>query len=158
MEWLFVFVLAVLVWGFYRGYTGSSGARRWASGVRQGSSIVEKIKGPGFYEIDVVGESHYQRALERICGGRTEDGAQEQVEASLLLEDDNPHDNMAVRIDIEGHTVGYLSRDVAREYRKWLIDMGMHKVTAKCDARIVGGWDRGGRDRGHFGVQLDLPL
>lgn len=54
-------------------------------------------------------------------------------------------------------TVGYLSRKNAREYRKRLKKAGYQGITATCFAIIVGGWDRGGGDRGHFGVKLDLP-
>src|SRR5690606_10952807 len=114
--------------------------------------------GPGTYEFDIVGESQYQGALESICGGRTEDGAELQTQAVLLLEDSNPHDNMAVRVDIQGQTVGYLSRKDARSYRKQLKQLGHSNITCSCNAMIVGGWQRSRSDRGHFGVKLDLPV
>lgn len=41
----------------------------------------------------------------------------ETVEAQLVLDDDNPYDPKAVRIDIRGETVGHLSRELARDYR-----------------------------------------
>jgi hypothetical protein len=127
--------------------------RRFAPAPR----AVGTIDGPDTYSVDVVGESHYQDALERICGGRSEEGADEVVRATLVFEDNNPHDNQAVRVDINGMTVGYLSRQNAREYRKQLKKAGHPGVVATCPAKIVGGWDRGQRDRGHFGVRLDLP-
>jgi hypothetical protein len=49
-------------------------------------------------------------------GGKSEDGHDHQCTAHLILEDDNPHDNQAVRVDISGYTVGYLSRKNARAY------------------------------------------
>jgi hypothetical protein len=113
--------------------------------------------GPGLYAVDIVGESRYQEALELICGGRVEKGAWLRTVAVLILEDDNPHDNQAVRVDIEGHVIGYLRREHARQYRKRLGEAGHPQITARCKALIVGGWDRGGGDRGHFGVKLDLP-
>lgn len=79
------------------------------------------------------------------------------VEAVLVHENDNPYDNKAIRIDIQGMTVGYLSRKDARQYRKKLKEAGHPGITAKCFALIVGGWDRGPENRGHFGVRLDLP-
>ena len=115
------------------------------------------IQGPGSYEFDVVGESYYQDALERICGGRTKSGVEKKVVAMLVLEDSNPHDKLAVRVDVDGKPVGYLSRDEARQYRKRLQEQGFPELIATCNALIVGGWDRGGGDRGHFGVRLDLP-
>ena len=78
------------------------------------------LPGPGTYSIDIVGESHYQEALEDICGGRSEESAQEYVEATLVLDDDNPYDDKAVRVDIEGETVGHLDRPTARAYRERL--------------------------------------
>ncbi len=113
--------------------------------------------GPGTYTVDVVGESHYQEALESICGGRNEDSQRQEVEAFLVPENDNPHDSNAVRIYIQDQTVGYLDRETARSFRKMMAEIGLTEVAAKCNAIIVGGWDRGGGDQGHFGVKLDLP-
>jgi len=55
-----------------------------------------------------------------------------------------------------GGYVGYLSRDDAVAYRP-LIDRlaAIGKVVA-CAASLSGGWDRGGDDRGSFGVLLHL--
>ena len=50
------------------------------------------IDGPGEFAFDVVGESHYQSALNKICGGRSEDGYSLDVEAALVHEDDNKYD------------------------------------------------------------------
>jgi hypothetical protein len=86
------------------------------------------LQGPGDYFIQVVGESSYQNALERLCGGRTEDGADEFVEAVLILEDTNPNDHNAVRIDIRGHAVGYLTRDFAVQYRHRLVEAGYPRL------------------------------
>ena len=121
-------------------------------------SVQGRLPGPGTYEFDIVGESKYQDALEAICGGRTEDGAEHQTEAVLYLEDSNPYDNLAVRVDIGGHTVGYLSRKDARSYRQQLRQLGHERIVCRCDAMIVGGWRRSRTDQGHFGVKLDLPV
>ncbi len=131
-------------------------------GSDEGSStitmqIANITNGPGTYTVDVVGESHYQEALESICGGRNEDSRRLEVEAFLVPENDNPHDSNAVRIYIQDQTVGYLDRETARSFRKMMAEIGLTEVAAKCNAIIVGGWDRGGGDRGHFGVKLDLP-
>ncbi len=134
----------------------------WLFGSDERSSITKMqvadiTNGPGTYSVDVVGESHYQQALEGICGGRTENSQRLVVEAFLVFEDDNPHDSKAVRIFIQGKTVGYLDRETARSFRKQIGAIRMTGVAAKCSAIIVGGWDRGGGDRGYFGVKLDLP-
>ncbi len=86
--------------------------------LRPGDRLL--LEGPDAFALPVVGESHYQDALEQICGPRTDEGEDRRVEAQLILEDENPHDSMAVRVDINGITVGYLSRDHARTYRRGL--------------------------------------
>ena len=148
---LLLVLVLVAVWFVFRGTT---------SGTRASSALsdpVGGIQGPGNYEIEVVGESHYQRALESICGGRTEYSAEKYVQATLVLEDQNPHDSQAVRVDVSEMTVGYLPRDTARSYRRRLREAGHPRLTGRCNAVIRGGWDRGPQDRGHFGVWLDLP-
>ncbi len=115
------------------------------------------LPGPGTFDFDIVGEANYQAALEKICGGRTKDSAEYLTEAVLYLEDSNPHDDQAVMVTIDGETVGYLSRQNARSYRKQLKQMGHERIICKCDAMIVGGWHRSASDQGKFGVKLDLP-
>jgi hypothetical protein len=76
------------------------------------------------------------------------------VTARLVHEDENPRDDHAVRVDVNGRTVAYLTRASARIYRRWLARQGHAGRTTTC---IVGGWDRVPRGQGHFGVKLDLP-
>lgn len=116
------------------------------------------LPGPGTFSLPIVGESKYQAALGSICGPRSKDGENRSVEALLVLEDSNPYDPKAVRVDIQGKTVGYLSREYARQYRKRLEKTGYARAHARCRALIRGGWDRGRGDRGHYGVSLDLPM
>lgn len=121
----------------------------WLFGRRQ--ILVEaNLPGPGLFAIDVVGELQYRHAIEIAAGGRTEEGCNEIVEATLILEDSNPHDDQALQVNI-------LSRENARNYRRELAAAGHPEVTARCEAKIVGGRDRGPDDRGYFGVKLDLP-
>ena len=79
------------------------------------------------------------------------------MDAVLILEHANPYDSKAVQVLIGGRVCGYLSRENARAYRRQLKKAGHPNMTASCRAMIVGGWDRGAGDRGHFGVRLDLP-
>jgi hypothetical protein len=116
------------------------------------------LKGNGAYDLLVVGESKYQDALEEICGGRTKGGHEFPCAATLIYEDENPHDSRAVRVAINGRTVGYLSRDMAPRYRAAMDKAGQGGRVAQCEALIVGGWDRGEDARGHFGVKLDVPV
>lgn len=123
--------------------------------VRPGTEIA--LIGNGTFPLAVVGESKYQDHLEAICGGRTEEGVSRAVSASLVLEDSNPYDRDAVRVDIDGRPIGYLNRQDAKAYRQYLQKTGAARAIGVCNAQIRGGWKRGD-DQGHFGVWLDLPL
>jgi hypothetical protein len=104
------------------------------------------------FDAEVVGESHYQSNLSKLTGGRTPDGVEKVMTATLVLEDSNPYDRYAVRVDIDGLTVGYLPKEAARAWRQ---KGASDRFT--CPALICGGWDRGADDKGYFGVRLDLP-
>ncbi|MDF3606336.1 hypothetical protein PE067_09410 [Paracoccus sp. DMF-8] len=114
------------------------------------------LEGDGSFEFDIVGESHYQDALARIVGGRSDESAEFDCIAAIICEDDNPHDENAVAIYINGQKVGHLARPVAAGYRDMLKKHGWVGWSITADAMIVGGWDRGARGRGDFGVKLDI--
>lgn len=102
--------------------------------------------------IEVVGESNYQAALLAVSGGKTPDGpAQTEHLAQLVAEPSNPYDRNAVRVEIDGRLVGYLPRQFAGRLSAVLREI---EGPAMCQARITGGWDRGGGDTGSFGVVL----
>jgi hypothetical protein len=105
------------------------------------------------FSTEVVGESQYQMNLLSIAGKKISDSVEIYVQAFLILEDSNPHDSNAVRIDIDEKTVGYLSRQNAIAWRR----RKNSPDKQRCAAVIRGGWDRGPGDQGHFGVWLQLP-
>jgi hypothetical protein len=111
----------------------------------------------GGNEVRVVGEASCQDALEAAAGGRTEDGARiPMVTAELVAEPTNPYDPGAVRVDVAGRCVGYIPRDETARFHPLLRLLASEGKPATCRARLTGGWDRGGGDRGHFGIVLDL--
>lgn len=83
-------------------------------------------QGHGDYDQPIVGESHYQPALRRLKSSK----AKPFFRARLVREDSNPYDNQAVRVDIEGKTVGYLSREDARDWRT-------QGGRSTCDAYLI---------------------
>jgi hypothetical protein len=121
------------------------------------------------YPFQIVGESHYQEALREIVEASADPGpnwpfkgAQCEVCASLVPEDDNPYDDQAVRVEIQGHRVGHLSRADARQYRRIF-----EKNPIPLQALIVGGWDHTDRAArgaayenvtGLFGVRLAFKM
>jgi len=133
------------------------GLLSWLFGEDKKTPSIVKLSSGGTFPLEVVGESHYQDALERISGGRTYESQEKIVEAVLVHDDGNPYDNQAIRVDIQGQAVGHLSRESARQFRKKMLETGYSRIKASCAAKIVGGWEREEFDKGDFGVKLDLP-
>lgn len=115
------------------------------------------VEGPGSFAVDVVGVSRRQDALAALVARHGRSGRTTTVDARLVLEDANPHDANAVRVELDGELVGYLSRENARRFRADLAAVGRPSVTVRCQARIVGGFETASGERAHFGVRLDLP-
>lgn len=116
-----------------------------------------EIAGPGQFAVEVVGVSRRQDALAAIVDRHGRSGRTLTIDAALVLEDTNPHDANAVRVEIDGALVGYLSRENAQRYRADLAAAGQPTATVRCKARIVGGFETASGERAHFGVRLDLP-
>lgn len=110
-----------------------------------------EVAGPGDFAVDVVGVSQYQDVLEAAAA----EGA--NVRATLVLEDSNPYDDQAVAVYIDGRRAGYLSRANARLYRADLAAAGQPRISVRCKAKIVGGFETARGERAHFGLKLDLP-
>lgn len=138
-------------------YPAPSFTERSVESYPQGDTQPYRLRGNGHFELAAVGESNYQRVFAKICGPRTEEGEDREVEAQLSLEDTNQFDNQAVKVTVQGQTVGYLSRDDARDFRDWLTDEGISVRHFLCNAHIRGGWDRDG-ERGHYGIWLDVEM
>lgn len=131
--------------------------RRVRSSNKASAKMALNISAAGCYAVEIVGESHYQKELARICGGKSNEPVNKIVEATLVLDDNNEYDPLAIRVDISKVTVGHLSKAHARHFRDKLKSNGHPGSVVVCPAKIVGGWDRGYGDAGYFGVRLDLP-
>jgi hypothetical protein len=116
---------------------------RGAAGLTSGSSSIDD------FQVEIVGESRYQHNLLTICGGRTEEGANKVVPARCVPDSGAG----SVRVEIQGKIVGTLDDEESESY---LTTFGSR--SAKCQALIRGGWDRGDGDVGNFGVRLNLDL
>lgn len=114
------------------------------------------LPGVGSCQVEIVGESFYQDTLRKI-GHAYASGKRQEVEARLILEGNNPKDPQAVRIDIQGKPVGYLSREYARKYRQQLATLGHPNATGRCDAIVLGGRKRENGKQTQLCVLLDLP-
>ncbi len=108
------------------------------------------------FEFEIVGESNYQKALKRIAGAHGDEAANVHVIALIVPENSNKHDDMAVRVDVSGDTVGYLSRDDARSFRRRLAAKKIGIQPTRCAALICGGFKARSGQRASYGVKLDI--
>lgn len=104
------------------------------------------------FDFPIVGESHYQEALARLVS----EGEHRFFTAALIPETDNPYDRSAVRVDINGMTVGHLSAENARSFRRRLASKKLGGQTTTCGAKIYGGGSSDTGKEKSFGVWLDL--
>jgi hypothetical protein len=118
-------------------------------------TVARIAPGRGF-TLDLVGESHHQGELDSICGGKCEDGYRAECTAQLYFTDNNPHDLNAIGVMVDGKPVGFLPRDVTEQLRADILRINPDRRPVTCNAKIVGGWDRGDGDEGHYGVKLSL--
>jgi hypothetical protein len=75
-----------------------------------------------------------------------------------MPDDDNPYDTNAVEVIVRERTVAYVPRNRCMEFRGFIDRARAHGRFLAAHAVIVGGWDRGGDDVGHFGIYLDINL
>ena len=97
--------------------------------------------------MSVHGESHYQAALSALVppGQRFADGV--TFTATLKPEPENAWDaNAIVVLGPGAQTLGYLKRDVAKQYQRQLLTLG----SIDCPAVLCGG----DQDRPSIGVVL----
>ena len=116
------------------------------------------VDGDGRFDLEVVGVSYYQRHLRVLSNRYSKKGGERELIAKLHYENTNPHDKKAIRVVIDGGTVGYLSRKNARLFRKRIEKVRPEGLIISCDAEIIGGNRVGFFKKTDFGVLLDLPI
>ncbi len=105
--------------------------------------------------VNVVGESNYQPAIREACGWKPGTDTHFECFAELVPEPTNRYDPNAVRVDIDGTCVGYLSRadalELGRAISEALAEHGSGLVRAVIAGRAAGETD-------NLGVFLHLKL
>ena len=118
-----------------------------------------KPTGEKFYPLEVVGELYYQPNLKAVIGKIPRSKKRYRNEnflAVLILEDDNPADSHAVRVEINGLPIGHLSRSTAVAYRAALSHLSVPHEQGACLAAVSGKRDENGVMI--YNVWLDLAL
>jgi hypothetical protein len=115
--------------------------------------VIRVSVGVGGFPLPVVGESHYQEALERLRS--TVDQGQQWVVATFHIkrEPDNLYDSNAIVVTTEdGDTVGYFSRSDAIRYKAAMERLHVHFDIIWCRGCLRGGTE----ERPSIGVFLDV--
>jgi hypothetical protein len=151
-------IATVGVIGFcWYGYKSSTMASAAHGPVRKVSVSEHGFEWPntGHYDFEIVGETYYQSAIEKLAEQNDEPVYEKDYKALLVPDDGNKDDDNAVRVDIEGMTVGHLSKEDASSFRRRL---GAKKLAGKitsCKAIICGGGVRNGV-KCSYGVYLNI--
>lgn len=132
MELIIALVIGAIIWFFLK--NKNSGARR---------DLDEDS-----YIYDIVGEASYQENLKKIAGEKEEISKFHECLAKVISEPTNKHDKDAVKVEINGLTVGYLSRAEAKK-------LAGKRINKTVPAVINGGWDDGD-STGQYGVKLAI--
>lgn len=77
------------------------------------------------------------------------------LQAYLIPDNDHPYNNNAIRIDIDNHTVGYLSLDEALNFRARLEKKGLSNQITLCRAIITEGAEMNDKTPS-YNVWLDI--
>jgi len=107
-----------------------------------------------YLDLEIVGESYRQDALQRLWRG-----PDFTYTANMVPEANNPHDPNAVRVEVEGTQVGYLSRATAKAYRNRMGDgacqVPVHFVKGGSEGTIgvFAGRSQLDRDRVHAAIE-----
>lgn len=140
MDWLLLAIVGAGLWWWHR--------------RSHADATMPRIRGTGDFGVEVVGESFYRAALLDLFPVREHAGEEVAAVATLEFDDQNPHDDQAVRVAIRGRQVGHLSRAMARDFRaaierdrltKWRVFLVDARVWVPDDAKD------------HYSARVDLP-
>lgn len=123
------------------------------------SKVVFELWGQrGWPQVDVAGETHHLREIQRLLPRRLPaSGAEIDVVCQLVPEPRNKFDRNAVRVESSGALLGYLDRDDAARYTGILSALVAQGYAPETAGRI---WARppyeGDRSGPYVSVRLDL--
>ena len=109
----------------------------------------------GLRRWEVTGEGRHQGDIDIVAGPKQYDGVWVEKVATLRPEPDNPIDDQAVAVEIEGLLVGYLDDKEGTAHRRLIDRAARAHGAATCAAVINGGWYREDEEsEGSYGVHL----
>lgn len=93
------------------------------------------LESDGSFSIEVAGESHYFKNLEKIAGSCEDQPVEVTKTAYIVPEPKNMYDPNAMRVDIDHLPVGYLPKPAAAQVSPALRSHGL--VAIQAQARIT---------------------
>lgn len=132
---------------------GAVAEREGAAAERNGVAAQAAGMSPHHFTHEVVGESHYQQALEKAVGRqKDQDGSYWRGTAEIRHDAKNKHDRWAIVVTIDNRAVGYLpSADSNR-----VLAGELAGVPRPVPARIMGGFKLDNGGMAYYGVELAL--
>ena len=100
------------------------------------------------YTYNIVGEQSYQNNLKKIAGPKEEESKFFECYAKVSSEPLNQYDKNAVKVEINGLLVGYLSKSEAAKLSSKVVNKTVPSV-------IDGGW-KDEESTGSYGVKLAI--
>ena len=100
------------------------------------------------YAYNIVGEQSYQNNLKKIAGPKEEESKFFECYAKVSSDPFNQYDKNAVKVEINGLLVGYLSKSEAAK-------LSSKVVNKTVPAVIDGGW-KDEESTGSYGVKLAI--
>lgn len=100
------------------------------------------------YAYNIVGEQSYQNNLKKIAGPKEEESKFFECCAKVSSEPFNQYDKNAVKVEINGLLVGYLSKSEAAKLSNKVVNKTVPAV-------IDGGW-KDEESTGSYGVKLAI--
>jgi hypothetical protein len=109
------------------------------------------------FELDITREDQYRATLKAIYEPCVPRGVNQFETAWFILEDRNPHNKNAVRVEIRCKQVGDPTPEAAILSCQHLKARGTPKADAQCQTVIRGGWISSDGRKGSYGVSLAIP-
>ena len=116
------------------------------------------IEGDGHYKLKVIAEPCHQNYLKSLCGGYSIKGSNHEIVVKLHYENCSQRDKNAIRVVVNGGTVGYLSPKHARLYRNRIEKTRQEGIVVSCNARILSGKRVWFFKKPDFSIWIDLPI
>ena len=136
MEIIIAIAVGVIIWFILKG--------KKAANETKASLVSNSVS----YAYNIVGEQSYQNNLKKIAGPKEEESKFFECYAKVSSEPFNQYDKNAVKVEINGLPVGYLSRGEAAK-------LAGKVVNKTVPAVIDGGW-KDEESTGSYGVKLAI--